>query len=132
MRILVADHQPKVRFALRTLLRQRKGLDVVGEAATVGELLALAQTAQPDLVLLHWRLNEEAGEVLPALDRACPGVHVIALSARPEARQEALAAGVDAFVCKTDQPEVLLAAIGRAGRDRVLPSAAARDPITHP
>jgi DNA-binding NarL/FixJ family response regulator len=132
MRILVADHQPKVRFALQTLLRQRPGLEVVGEAATAGELLALARTAQPDLILLHWRLSQEAEQVLHTLNRACPGVRVIALSARPEARQEALAAGVDAFVCKTDQPEVLLAAIHCAGQDPVLHSPAARDPIVHP
>lgn len=132
MRILVADHQPRVRFALRTLLGQRPGLEVVGEATTAGETLALAGTARPDLILLHWRLNEMTDDIFPALDRACPGVRIIVLSARPEARREALAAGADAFVCKTDQPEVLLAAIRRAGQDPALPSAATQDQITHP
>ena len=32
MRILIADPQPKVRFALRVLLEQQRGLEVVGEA----------------------------------------------------------------------------------------------------
>ncbi len=58
MRILIADRQAQVRFALRTLLGQQPRLEVVGEAATAEELLAQAERTRPDLVLLHWRLNE--------------------------------------------------------------------------
>jgi DNA-binding NarL/FixJ family response regulator len=49
--------------------------------------------------------------LLSALRRACPGLFVIILSGRPEVRRAALAAGADAFVCKCDPPERLLAAI---------------------
>ena len=111
MRIMVADHQSKVRFALRTLLVRQPGLEVVGEADTVEDLLAGVGATQPDLLLLHWRLGEEMSELLSTLKRVCPGLHVIVLSVRQETCQVALAAGAEAFVCKMDPPDKLLAAI---------------------
>jgi two-component system response regulator DevR len=111
MRIFVADHQSKVRFALRTLLVRRPGLEVVGEAATVEDLLAQVEATQPDLLLLHWRLGGTPPELLSTLKRVCPGLHVIVLSVRQETCREALAAGAEAFVCKMDPPDKLLATI---------------------
>jgi pimeloyl-ACP methyl ester carboxylesterase len=66
----------------------------------------------PDLVLLGWHLSGlKEVDLLPALRKICPQLHVIALSGWPEERQAALDAGADAFVCKCDPPERLLAAI---------------------
>jgi DNA-binding NarL/FixJ family response regulator len=111
MRIMVADRQSKVRFALRTLLRRQKGLEIVGEADTGEELLARVEATCPDLVLLHWRLSGGGADLVPALRRIRPGLRVIVLSARPEACGEAMLAGADAFVSKMDNPDKLLAAI---------------------
>jgi DNA-binding NarL/FixJ family response regulator len=117
MRILLADDQPKVRFALRVLLDRQPGLQVETEAVDADELLAQAQATGPDLVLLSWELPGLAAPgSLSALHRACPGLLVIALSGRPEARRAALDAGADAFVSKGDPPERLLAAIADCRR----------------
>ncbi len=112
MRILIADDQEKVRFALRVLLTQQPGLQVVGEAAHGKALLAQARVTAPDLALMDWELPglAEAGG-LDALREALPGVRVVALSSRMGTRSEALAAGADAFVSKSDPPECLLAAV---------------------
>lgn len=112
MRIMVADHQLKVRFALCTLLSRQPGVEVAGEAATAEELLAQVPKTQPDLVLLHWRLYESSPDLLLNLRQICPGLRVIVLSARSEAGREALVAGAEAFVCKMDPPDKLLATIG--------------------
>jgi two-component system, NarL family, nitrate/nitrite response regulator NarL len=112
MRIMLVDSQSKVRFALRVLLERQPGFEVVGEAANVEELLAQAEGPCPDLVLLDWNVaGAVAGGLLPMLRRDCPGMRVIVLSGRPEARQAALAAGADGFVSKGHPPEHLLAAI---------------------
>jgi DNA-binding NarL/FixJ family response regulator len=114
MRILLADTQPKVRFALRVLLEQQLGWEVVGEAATAEGLLAGADNVCPDLVLLDWDLAGPSATALTlALRNGCPGVVVIGLSGRPGMRREVLAAGADDFVSKGDPPEHLLAAIAR-------------------
>jgi len=112
MRILLADNQPKVRFALRVLLEQRPGLEVVGETVDADDLLAQVETLCPDLVLLDWTLRGRAMvDLLLALREICPCVYVIVLSGRPEVRQDALGAGADAFVSKADSPEHLLVTI---------------------
>ena len=112
MRILLADDQPKVRFALRVLLERQSGFEVVGEATNAEDTLARVQASSPDLLLIGWELPGLAGmDLLPALRRSRPDLMIIALSGRPEACRIALAAGADAFVSKSDPPERLLAAI---------------------
>jgi DNA-binding NarL/FixJ family response regulator len=112
MRILVADSQSKVRRALCVLLKQQPDLEIVGEAANAMELLTETEKCRPDLILLHWRLKAlMAFDLLPALRSNFPGVRLIVLSARREACQAALDAGADAFVCKMDPPDRLLAAV---------------------
>lgn len=112
MRILIADDQDRVRFALRILLAQQPGLELAGEASQARELLAQVQTAVPDIVLVECELpglRETGG--LRALRTAKPKMRIVALSSRVGARREALAAGADAFVSKGDPPEKVLAAV---------------------
>jgi DNA-binding NarL/FixJ family response regulator len=111
MHILLADNQGEVRSALRFLLEQEPGMWVVGEAAEAEALLAQEAAVQPDLVLLDWELpGSQPTDLLAAL-RVRRRTIVIALSGRPEARQQALNAGVDAFVSKGEPPERLLATL---------------------
>jgi len=119
MRVLLADDRPKTRFALRLLLERQPGIQVVGEAADAKELLVQAKVTSPTVVLLDWELPNVGadGSALSALREMCPHLCVIALSGRPEMRKAALAAGADAFVSKTDQPERLLAAVRNAGAE---------------
>ncbi len=43
MRILVADGQPRVRFAIRVLLARRAGCEIVGETENAEQLLIKAK-----------------------------------------------------------------------------------------
>lgn len=109
MRILLADDQARVRFALRALLAQQPGFEVVGEASSADDLVALLMTTRPDLALLDWELPGLAeGGGLPVLRKLCPRLAVTVLSSRPGAHRAAQAAGADAFVSKGDPPERLL------------------------
>jgi DNA-binding NarL/FixJ family response regulator len=116
MRILLADVQAKVRFALRVLLERQPDCDIVGEAGSSEDLLAQVRATHPDLVLLGWELPHPAkDELVAALREQRPNLVIIALSGRPEARQAALEAAADAFVSKGDPPERLLAALMECG-----------------
>ena len=118
MRVLIADDQPQVRSALRLLLEQEVGVMVVGEADNAEQALELTKEQRPDLVLLDWELpGHNDASALAELRAAWPGLVVIALSGRPEARQAALAAGVDAFVSKGYPPERLLAVVDECRPD---------------
>jgi DNA-binding NarL/FixJ family response regulator len=112
IRILIADDQPKVRHALRLILEQEAVMTVAGEAAEVEGILAQIKGACPAVVLLDWGLlGSEPIDRLLDLRQACPGLRVIVLSGQPGVEEDALAAGADVFVSKTDPPETLLAAI---------------------
>jgi DNA-binding NarL/FixJ family response regulator len=112
MRILVADEQPKVRFALRVLLERQAGFEIIGETSDAEELLTQTENTCPDVVLLGWELpGLVPQESLTTLRKIRPGLFVIALSGLPEARHAALEAGADVFVSKSDPPERLLAAL---------------------
>ncbi len=116
MRILIADDQERVRFALRVLLAQQPGVQVVGEAANGEALLAQVSAVAADLALVDWELPRlaEAGG-LPALHRSAPALQIVVLSSRPGVRQAALAVGGAAFVSKGEPPEHLLTVIRRCG-----------------
>jgi DNA-binding NarL/FixJ family response regulator len=119
MHVLLADRQPKVRFALRVLLERQPGVVVVGEAVNADDLMSQVRAKRPDLILLDWDLPGLAPTgSLSFLRKICPEMSVIALSGRTEARQGALGAGADAFASKVDPPERLLATIRECTRER--------------
>jgi len=112
MRVLLADDEARVRFALRVLLQQQPGVELVGEATRAGELLATLARVAADVVLLDWELPDTTGpELLGAIHSERPHLPVIAMSGNLEARNETLAAGADTFVCKTDPPDRVLSAL---------------------
>ena len=112
MLIMLAERRSEVRFALRVLLERQPGWEVGGEAVNTEDLLSKVEGECPDLVLLDWDLpGLLAGKTVAALRFYCPDLSVIVMSGRFEVEQAALAAGVDAFVHKTNPPDSLLAAI---------------------
>lgn len=112
MRILIADDQIEVRMALKILLGQENGLDIVDETGELGNLLIKTKECLPDLILIDWELsNMRVSDVIPVLRHLHPGLRIIAMSGRPEASEAAVSAGVDAFVSKGENSERLLEAI---------------------
>jgi DNA-binding NarL/FixJ family response regulator len=111
LRILVADDQSDVRYALRTLLQLVKELhvEVVGEAADADTLLNEVASLEPDVLLVDWKLP--GLRAIAYLRALYPQLRIIVLSVRAEARQAALDAGADAFVFKGDPVERLVEAI---------------------
>ncbi len=112
MRILIADDQPEVRYALRVLIEQEDGTFEFDEAGGLDSLFSKAGTGKPDLLLLDWELsNHGMTDAVARVRRLAPGISIIVLSSRPEAEKSAAAAGVDAFVSKGDNSDKLLSAI---------------------
>ena len=52
IRVLIVDDHPLFRFGMRTLLETENGFEVVGEAATGQEALALTNQLLPDVILM--------------------------------------------------------------------------------
>jgi CheY-like chemotaxis protein len=112
MCILLADDNPEVRSALRLLLEQEPVPVSIIEAPDIQCLCVSLQECCPVAVLLDWELpGPDRHDLLSRLRSQCPEMKVIALSSKYEARQEALATGVDAFVSKAEPPEQILATL---------------------
>lgn len=112
MKILLADDQSRVRFALRVLLEQQPEWKVVGEAVDARELIAQAVHNVPDLVLLDGDLpGLERNDWLPALRKIIPGICIIALCEEQPLDVFDPVASSDAFASKANPPEYLLAVI---------------------
>lgn len=112
MRVLVADDDAHVRSALRLLLEQEPDVQVVGESIEADALVDEIVRTHAGVVLLDWELpGLRANGLLAQMRSMEPLLRMIAMSGRPEQRGEALRAGMDAFVCKGDAPEMLLGAM---------------------
>jgi len=112
MQILIADDEPRVRSALRLLLRQESDTAEIFEADNSEAMMRCIARRHLDLVILDWNLPHLGGHTaLKALRAAQPDVAIIVLNSQSETRYAALATGADAFVSKADPPERLLATI---------------------
>ena len=81
LRVLVADDHPIFREGLRLLLGSVNGIEVVGEAATTDDAVALAATCRPDVVVLDIDMPSDGGIVaLPRVRAAAPDCAVLMLT----------------------------------------------------
>lgn len=103
IRILVADDHPVVRDGLAAILSTQVDLQVVAEAGSGQETLALAGQTQPDVVLLDLEMPEMDGvEVLRRLREQHPRTNVIIFTAfdTDERILAAVQAGAQGYLLK--------------------------------
>jgi NarL family two-component system response regulator LiaR len=143
IRLLIVDDHAVVRQGLRGFLRLQEGIEVVGEAASAAEAVAIAGTASPDVVLLDLVMPDGNGiGALRRLIEVAPGVRVLVLTSFADDAQifAAMAAGASGYLLKDIDPQALADAIRdvHAGRPALHPSVAARlmrrgatPPVTH-
>jgi DNA-binding NarL/FixJ family response regulator len=114
IRVLLVDDQPAVRHGLAIRLHLEPDIQIVGEASTGREALALAQILMPDVVLMDLLMPGMDGiEATAALRQVVPqsAVVIISISNDVQTRGRAQAAGAVAFVEKRGATDTLLAAI---------------------
>lgn len=119
IRILLADDHPVVRSGIRSLLEKAGDLEVVAEAATGAEALALTQSSRPDVVLLDMELPDIDGTlVAEQLHQQHPGVKILALSAHDDTVyiRGLLELGAAGYLMKDEAPETILEAVRGVAR----------------
>jgi DNA-binding NarL/FixJ family response regulator len=114
MRVVVTDDHRVVREGLRYMLNDAPGIDVVGEAESGEELLALVATEVVDVVLLDVRMPGMSGlDVLERLAKTAPRVRVLMLSMhdQPAYVRRAIELGAAGYVLKSAGRDELLTAL---------------------
>lgn len=130
IRVLVVDDHPLFRRGLIDLLRDAEDMDVVGEAASAEEALAVAREQRPDVVLMDIFLPGDGVVATRAIREALPETKVLVLTVSEEDEHlfAAIQAGANGYVLKEVTPEELLAAIRRVheGQAVLAPPVAAK------
>jgi DNA-binding NarL/FixJ family response regulator len=114
IRVLVADDHMVVRSGIRHVLESEPGFEVVGEAATGSEVVALAAKLHPDVVVLDISMPGESGlQVTVRLRRTTPEPRVLILSMHDNAEYvlESVRAGAHGYLLKDTAATELRTAI---------------------
>ncbi len=131
IRVLVADDHPLFRQGLRRALELAGDLEVVGEAANGRDCVTEAQRLRPDVVLLDINMpglnGLEASRLIKEADPSI-GVVILTIHDAEEYLVEAVRAGVEGYVLKDAEPDVIIHAIraSHAGESYLQPSLAGR------
>ncbi len=132
LRVLIADDHPIVRAGVRALFAGQDDVDVVGEAATGEEAIALARHLGPDVVLCDLRMGEgmdgvQTTAALRALEPA-PAVIILTTFDRDAEILGAIEAGASGYVLKDSPPDAIIRAVreAAAGRLALTPELSAR------
>ncbi|GAA2872444.1 response regulator [Microbacterium arabinogalactanolyticum] len=115
--VLLVDDHPVVRSGLRAVL-DTDDVQVIGEAATGEEALALTAHLHPDVVLCDLRLGAgidgiQTTAALRALDPA-PAVLILTTFDRDAEIRGAIEAGAAGYLLKEVDPQLILDGIRRA------------------
>jgi two-component system, NarL family, response regulator NreC len=119
IRILLADDHTVVRQGLRLLLIRNQDIDVVGEAASGREAVAMCRELSPDIAIVDIAMPEMNGvEATRQIRQDGSGASVIILSMHKDAMyvRETLRAGAKGYLLKDAMDKDIVQAIRAVAR----------------
>ncbi len=124
VRVVLVDDHPIVRAGLRALFTGDRSVEIVADAASGEEAVALAQHLHPDVVLCDLRLGEGMDGVrttaaLRALETP-PAVVILTTFDRDAEILGAVEAGASGYLLKDAPTEQIVAAIRQAAEGRLV------------
>lgn len=131
IRVLVADDHAIVREGIRSVLDAASGFDVVGEAGTGTEALALIERLSPEVVILDVSMPDRSGlEVARELRAAGHPARILILSVHDNTEyvMQAVQVGAHGYLLKDSPPGMLRDAVRatHAGQGFFSPTVAGR------
>ncbi len=117
--VVIADDHPIVRAGLEGILVHQDDFEVVGEAKTGAEAVALTRDLRPHVVLMDLRMPEMDGvEAIRQIKQNHPDVHVLVLTTYDSDADilRAVEAGATGYLLKDTPRDDLFRAIRAAAR----------------
>jgi two-component system, NarL family, response regulator DevR len=127
IRVLLVDDHEVVRRGVRDMLDCERDIDVVAEAGSVGEALAVAAATRPDVAVVDIRLPDGDGVALCGQLRAEHESRCLVLTAFDDEQVlvNAIEAGVSGYLLKQVRGQDLVTAVREVAAGRSL-----LDPVT--
>jgi DNA-binding NarL/FixJ family response regulator len=120
-RVFLVDDHAMMRRGLTELINGETGMEVCGEAATLGDAYSEIGKTNPDLVIVDIALDGNDGmELTKDIIRRWPNLPILVYSMHDETiyAERALRAGAKGYVMKRHPPEVLLDGISQILRGK--------------
>lgn len=131
MKLVIADDQVILAEGLKLLLSQEVDIEVVGLAANGREAVGLAQTLEPDIILMDMQMPVLNGvEAIKAIQQSHPAIKIVILTTFMDDHFiiEGLASGASGYLMKDASPAEIASALRvvMAGGALIEPHVAAR------
>ena len=116
IRVAIADDQQLIRAGFRSLLEAEPDLDVVGEAGTGTEAVALVTRERPDVVLMDIRMPDGDGlwateQLVAKPELADTHIVIVTTFELDEYVGRAIRAGASGFLVKDTEPAEFIRAV---------------------
>ena len=112
IRLLIADDNAATRAATIALLESSGQQAAIWEAADREEAIQLAESVQPDVILMDVQMPKLDGiQATQRIKQGWPAIKVIVLTMYMTYQAAALAAGADAFLLKGGSADGLITAV---------------------
>ncbi|HEY9478151.1 MAG TPA: response regulator transcription factor [Microbacteriaceae bacterium] len=116
IRVAIADDQQLVRAGFAALVDSEPDLEVVGEAATGAEAVALVTRTKPDVVLMDIRMPDGDGlwateQIVSRPELAATHIVIVTTFELDEYVAHAIKAGASGFLVKDTEPVELIRAV---------------------
>jgi DNA-binding NarL/FixJ family response regulator len=123
LRILIADDHPVFRNGMRALIASLPEMEFAGEATTGDEVVTLAASLQPDVILMDLKMPGMGGiEATRRILDASPHIRILVVTMfeDDESVFAALRAGARGYILKGSNPNEIVRAIGAVGNGEAI------------
>lgn len=116
IRVAIADDQQLIRAGFRSLLEAEPDIEIVGEAGTGAEAVALATATRPDVFLMDIRMPEDDGlwateQIVRNSDLSNTRIVIVTTFELDEYVGRAIRAGASGFLVKDTEPVEFIRAV---------------------
>ena len=132
IRLLIADDHAIVREGQRALIETESGMTLVGEAVDGVEVVDMARTLEPDVILIDLLMPRKGGaEAIQEIKIHNPGARILVLTSFAEDEQvyAAIKAGASGYLIKECAFDELVKAVWTVSADRTFFSPSITDTL---